>query len=99
MGRGPTVGSPWSSSTPSSLGRGRVASPPPTLGHSEQHQKLHLIYTKTTIVIIANYARIIIFLPKADQTPILTQVCVSSFNNKLKFIKIDRNGRMGVNGT
>jgi len=30
LGRGPTVGSPWSSFTPPSLGRGRVAPPPPT---------------------------------------------------------------------
>jgi len=31
LGRGPTVGSPWSSSTPPSLGRGRAAPPPPTV--------------------------------------------------------------------
>jgi len=29
LGRGPTVGSPWSFSTPPSLGRCRVAPPPP----------------------------------------------------------------------
>jgi len=29
LGRGPTVGSPWSSSTLPSLGRGRVAPLPP----------------------------------------------------------------------
>jgi len=29
LGRGPTVGSPWSSPTPPSLGKGRVAPPPP----------------------------------------------------------------------
>jgi len=32
LGRGPTVGSPWSSSTLPSLGRGRVAPPPPPPG-------------------------------------------------------------------
>jgi len=29
LGRGPTIGSPWNSSTPPSLGRHRVALPPP----------------------------------------------------------------------
>jgi len=31
LGHGPTVGSPWSPSTPPSLERGRVAPPPPWL--------------------------------------------------------------------
>jgi len=33
LGRGRTVWSPWSSFTPPSLGRGRVAPPPPTCRH------------------------------------------------------------------
>jgi len=36
MGRVPTVGSPWSSSTPPSLGRSRVALPPPAVQYHHQ---------------------------------------------------------------
>jgi len=37
LGRGPTIGSPWSSSTPPSLGRGRVAPPP---GCAQYHTQI-----------------------------------------------------------
>jgi len=39
LGRGLTVGSPWSSSTPPSLGWGRVAPPPQSLGSSQRARK------------------------------------------------------------
>jgi len=43
---GPTAGSPWNSSTPPSLGRGRVAPPPPP--HSN-HNVLTIIQGKNSI--------------------------------------------------
>jgi len=67
LGRGPSVGSPWSSSTPLSLGRSRVA-PPPTppliFISSTSVQKILYPWARRHGIVIGNLAQIKIILQK-----------------------------------